>query len=255
MRLLLTYLNFCISDAGNSPSAQLHQHAFYQIEFCLSGQLFCKSRTARFALSPGEYWLIPPEQPHQFIDNRAPYEYLLIKFNSILALPEHRGSDPVSVYYLNAILDIIRNAGTISGFPGRETIIENHLSGILHHLATLSSENESESPFIMAIREEVCKRGYAVNVAELADFFRYTRSQLQYRFSKEYNGNTNLKRFMEDILLELAEKHLQYSSMTLTEIAREMNFPSIYVFSRFYKRKTRGFSTQKTQENTLEIQG
>lgn len=102
---------------GNSPSAQLHQHAFYQIEFCLSGQLFCKSRTARFALSPGEYWLIPPEQPHQFIDNRAPYEYLSIKFNSILALPEHRGSDPVSVYYLNAILDIIRNAGTISGFP------------------------------------------------------------------------------------------------------------------------------------------
>lgn len=28
---------------GNSPSAQLHQHAFYQIEFCLSGQLFCKA--------------------------------------------------------------------------------------------------------------------------------------------------------------------------------------------------------------------
>ena len=235
---------------GNSPSAQLHQHAFYQIEFCLSGQLFCKSRTARFALSPGEYWLIPPEQPHQFIDNRAPYEYLSIKFNSILALPEHRGSDPVSVYYLNAILDIIRNAGTISGFsPDGKSIIENHLSGILHHLATHSSENESESPFIMAIREEVCKRGYAVNVAELADFFRYTRSQLQYRFSKEYSGNTNLKRFMEDILLELAEKHLQYSSMTLTEIAREMNFPSIYVFSRFYKRKT-GVSPLKKRRKT-----
>ena len=148
------------------------------------------------------------------------------------------------------ILDIIRNAGTISGFsPDGKSIIENHLSGILHHLATLSSENESESLFIMAIREEVCKRGYAVNVAELADFFRYTRSQLQYRFSKEYNGNTNLKRFMEDILLELAEKHLQYSSMTLTEIAREMNFPSIYVFSRFYKRKT-GVSPLKKRRKT-----
>ncbi|MGN0873353.1 MAG: helix-turn-helix domain-containing protein, partial [Victivallales bacterium] len=60
----------------------------------------------------------------------------------------------------------------------------------------------------------------------------------QYRFSKEYNGNTNLKRFIEEILLELAEKHLQYPSMTLTEIAGEMNFSSIYVFSRFYKRKT-----------------
>ena len=54
---------------------------------------------------------------------------------------------------------------------------------------------------------------------------------------------------MEDILLELAEKHLQYSSMTLTEIAREMNFPSIYVFSRFYKRKT-GVSPLKKRRKT-----
>ena len=224
---------------GSSPSAQLHLHAFYQIEFCLSGQLFCRSRDERFVLAPGEYWLIPPEQPHQFVDNRRPYEYLSIKFNSAFALPEHRGSDPISSYYLNAILDVIRNAGTISAFsPDGKSVVENHLFGILHHLAVLSSADKAESPFIMAIREEVCKRGYAVNVAELADFFRYTRSQLQYRFSKEYNGNTNIKRFIEEILLELAEKHLQYSSMTLTEIAREMNFPSIYVFSRFYKRKT-----------------
>mgnify|MGYP000669983467 FL=1 len=54
---------------------------------------------------------------------------------------------------------------------------------------------------------------------------------------------------VEDILLELAEKHLQYSSMTLTEIAREMNFPSIYVFSRFYKRKT-GVSPLKKRRKT-----
>ena len=224
---------------GNSPSAQLHQHAYYQIEYCLCGQLFCRSRNERFILSAGEYWLIPPEQQHQFFDNRNPYEYLSIKFNSRQALSEQRGSDPVTIYYLNSILDIIRNLEPFSAFsPEGKSIVENHLSGILHHLASLASAEKAESSFIMAIREEVCKRGYALNVGDLADFFHCTRSQLQYRFSREYSRKTSIKNFMEEILLNLAEKHLHYSSMNLTEIAREMNFPSIYVFSRFYKRKT-----------------
>ncbi|MEI3005552.1 MAG: hypothetical protein V8T87_13170 [Victivallales bacterium] len=66
------------------------------------------------------------------------------------------------------------------------------------------------------------------------------RSQLQVPLSPGQAAakHTSSVFFTEDILLELAEKHSQHSSTRLTKIAREMNFPSIYVFSRFYKRKT-----------------
>ena len=236
---------------GRNPSAQLHKHAFYQIEFCLSGQLFCRTEKSRFVLSAGEFWLIPPELPHQFLDNRNPYEYLSLKLSCNSALSEYHGHDPLSCYWLNSILRLIGNGKDFSAYsPEGKAVIENCLSGILHHLANGSADAHRDSPFIMAIREEVCKHGYKINVAELANFFRCTRSQLQYRFSKECSGSTNVKHFIESILISLAERHLKYSSMNLSEIAKEMNFPSIYVFSRFYKRKT-GCSPRRRRREQL----
>ena len=236
---------------GKNPSAQLHQHAFYQIEFCLSGQLFCRSGKKRFVLSPGEFWLIPPELPHQFLDNRNPYEYLSIKFSSCLVVREYYGCDPLTGFWLNSILRLVSSEKEFSPYSGEgKEILENYLLGILRHHSDLSASSGRESSFLMALREEVCKGGYKVNVAELANRLHCTRSQLQYRFVKECGGNANIKHFIEDILIALADRHLKYSSMNLSEIAVEMNFPSIYNFSRFYKRKT-GCSPLKNRKKII----
>ena len=225
---------------GKTVSPQLHQHAFYQIEFCLSGRLICKKQGEFFSLAPGEFWLLPPELPHQFVENSESCEYLSLKFSSNIILPPYHGGDPEFRYYLNSILNVINKEGSISPFsPDGKSIIETLLYGILHHRSALPAASEpQESPFLMSIREEVCRHGYKINVAELADFFQYSRSQLQYRFMKEHHGDANIKGFIEDILISLVENHLKYSAMKLSQIAHTMNFPSIYIFSRFYKRKT-----------------
>jgi len=224
---------------GGTPSQRPHKHAFYQIEFCLSGHLTGKTETEVFSLAPGDFWLIPPEREHHFLDSREPYEYISFKFKWNRTLPEARGNDPVVRYFLDRILEITSPGNGFSPFsPEGKLIVESHLGGLLRHLAGASRKVLRESPFVMKIRGLVCQEGYAVNVSQLAEKFHLTRSQFQYRFLREHHGNANIKRFIEDILVSLAEGHLKYSPMNLSEIAKEMNFPSIYTFSRFFKRKT-----------------
>lgn len=224
---------------GDTPSAKLHKHAFYQMELCLSGPLLCQTEEEKFILRPGELWLIPPELPHQFVDDKRPYEYLSLKFKFDVMLPQIRRKDDITEYYLNAILDIIGQKKGFSPYtPDGKNVIENHLYGLLCHLTEKADSEKNESRFIMKIREEVCKRGYEMNVDQLAQFCYCTRSQFKYKFAKETKGNGNIKQFIENILMELADKHLKYSSLSFGRIAEEMHFPSIYVFSRFFKRKT-----------------
>ena len=112
------------------------------------------------------------------------------------------------------------------------------LSGILSRL-TLHHQAKQGEPYICsAIKELVSRYGYQVNIPFAAEKLSLTRSQLHYRFAKSSNGSTDIKAFIEDALLKLPEKHLRYSPMNISEIASELNFSSIYSFSRFYKRKT-----------------
>ena len=103
----------------------------------------------------------------------------------------------------------------------------------------MQHQSRQGEPYILsAIKELVSRYGYNVNIPFITEQLAVSRSQLHYRFSKSTNGSTDIKAFIEDVLLSLAEKHLRYSTMNVSEIASELNFPSIYSFSRFYKRKT-----------------
>lgn len=223
---------------GSTPSRQLHTHPFYQLELCLSGHLCCHSADNDFVLQKGDMWLIPPEQPHHFSDSRSAYEYLSLKFIYNGTVSSFSGSDLVLNYYMEHIQRLLRNELPFSPYSDEgHQVIENHLSGIMYHLSARGGQGSPETAFIAACRDLVCRYGYHVNVSFLAEHFHYTRSQLQYRFVKEHHTDANIKHFIEDILLNVAQKHLQYSAMSISSIAKAMNFPSVYAFSRFFKRK------------------
>ncbi len=224
---------------GSVPSAQMHKHAFYQLEYCYSGSLLCQTGNKKFTLTPGELWLIPPGQSHHFLSKNTPYVYLSVKFNFDGHVPEIRQKDKITEYYLNVLWNLVSCNKTFFPYtPEGKLIIENHLCGILRHLNQLPNSESKESYFLMKLREEICSQGYSVNVEQLAQSFHCTRSQLKYRFTKENQGNSKIKLFIENILLDLAKNHVKYTSLSLSKIAAELRFPSIYVFSRFFKRKT-----------------
>ena len=246
-------LKFCETELlyfgkGNTPSLHLHTHPFYQLEVCLSGLLHCRNAGKNFVLAPGEIWLIPPETLHDFPQGNSSYEYLSLKFLCDQTVAEYYGTYTFLRYNLEHILQIINHESHFSPFAGEgKEILESYLNGIMLHLFRQKGKSPGGSSFIASCRELVCKYGYQINVSTLAEHFHYTRSQLQYRFAKEYGAKTNIKKFIEDILIHQAEKHLRYSAMNLSAVARTMNFPSIYIFSRFFKRKT-GISPLKMRE-------
>ncbi|NLF93762.1 MAG: helix-turn-helix domain-containing protein [Oligosphaeraceae bacterium] len=224
---------------GSVPSAKLHQHAFYQLELCRSGALLCQAASGKFLLREGDLWLIPPGIRHQFLD-QGEYSYLSLKFNWAAQLPARiKFKDGVTEYYMHVLWDILQQKVRFSPYsPEGKAIIENHLYGLLRHLYDDEQQVPQESFFIMQLREEICKHGYEVNVEQLAQYCQCTRAQLKYRFAKECRGSGKIKQFINQVLLDLALKHLQYSPLKVSKIAAEMHFPSVYAFSRFIKRTT-----------------
>lgn len=224
---------------GDTPSHGMHSHEFYQIEFCISGVIPCLTPEETVELQPGELWLIPPGLSHRFLKSEEKYRYITLKFQSDAVIHSFSGRDQVCGTLCNAISNIIKHdAGIDPNSADAKFVIETMLAGIIARLSKHPASRHGEPIICSAIRELVSRYGYNVNIPFAAQKLNMSRSQLHYKFSKSTGGSTDIKSFIEDLLLHLAEKHLRYSPMNISEIAAELNFPSIYSFSRFFKRKT-----------------
>ncbi|MEI3006044.1 MAG: hypothetical protein V8T87_15765 [Victivallales bacterium] len=103
--------------------------------------------------------------------------------------------DDVTRYDLEAIRRIICNESVPSAFSdaGKE-IIESHLYAFLHHIASqVNQPRKDESDFIMRLKEEICCHGYRMNVSELVQFCRCTRSQFNTGSKKSRIGKAQSK--------------------------------------------------------------
>ncbi len=225
---------------GNTMASTPHFHSFYQLEICIDGEFHGKSKEKSIRLLPGNYWLIPPETLHHFVSYKKTAEYYTLKFNFSPAIPETELHDDVTRYHLEAIRRIICNESAPSAFSdaGKE-IIESHLYAFLHHIASqVNQPRKDESDFIMRLKEEICCHGYRMNVSELVQFCRCTRSQFKYRFKKESHWKGSIKKFIDHVLFEVAQNHLKYSGMSLSRIAEVMHFPNLSLFSRFIRNQS-----------------
>lgn len=225
---------------GNTMASTPHFHPFYQLEICINGEFYGKSKEKSVRLLPGNYWLIPPETPHHFVSYRNTTEYYTLKFNFGPAIPETELYDDVTKYHLESIRRLICKESAPSPFSdsGKE-IIESHLYAFLHHIASNANRTgKEESDFIMRLKEEICYHGYRMNVGELVNFCHCSRPQFKYRFKKESHWKGSIKKFIDHVLFEVAQNHLKYSGMSLSRIAEAMHFPSLSLFSRFIRNQS-----------------
>ncbi len=214
-----------------------HLHSFFQLEICRTGRIVGISENGAMALEQGEFWLIPPETPHSFRSSGTSASYYSIKFQA-----EHpfrtagRSGHPVADYHVAAIVRLLGE----SGRTGRmdfvsKTILCQHLWCLLE---TLNADRENEiveSPFLQRQKEFISNHGAEANVTRLAEEENMSLPRFKKQFRRETGGRTDIKRFIDEHLIQCAVGHLTYSSGNLTEIARLMKFPTIYAFSRFFK--------------------
>ena len=221
------------SHAHFSGSA-FHCHSYFQLEYCIGGQLEACDDGQKLFLNPGDYWLIPPGCRHSFRKSKDMLDFISVKFSASAPAVSKIRHDPVGRYYLERIRTVLDNETPFSPYTGDgKKIIENYLSGILRHL--IQPEIEApKSKFETFLQNAIYEFGAAVNVDELAEKNNLSRTEFKYRFRKEI-GHGKIKSYIDSIMLKMIEEHLLYSDSPLNKVADELHFPSIYAFSRYFK--------------------
>ena len=222
---------------GNSNSTTVtnyHCHPYFQLEYCKSGQLTALNNNKSIILNSGDFWLIPAGTMHKFKYGYSNLDYISLKFTTSLSLSSKIINDPVCQYYLEQIYSIIDGNTPFSPYSNEsKEIIENLLSGILQHLLKNNVALVS-SQFLIDLQCYIYEHGATSNINDLAEQFNLSRAEFRYRFFQE-TGNGKIKEYIDNYILHIAEQHMRYSDIPLNKIAEQMNFSSIYAFSRYYK--------------------
>lgn len=217
----------------SSSNIAMHAHPYYQLEYCCSGKLSACNNDQKIILKAGDFWLISPGQQHSFSATHNQLEFISIKFNTLLPINSLISNAATGQFYLDEIRKIIDGDKITAYSAEGKNIIEHLLSGILVSLEK-NDVSKQTSEFEMRLRQMICKAGASLNIHELAEIFHISRAEFKYLFQKEI-GHGQIKKYINETLLSVAEQHLKYSDMTISRIAEELCFSSIYAFSRFYK--------------------
>ena len=225
---------------GHSSGAPLHSHPYYQLEYCIAGELATFNGKSARRLSHGEFWLIPPGEKHLFKKNQKEVDYISIKFNSDRKFASRVSSSPVGQFYLDEIRKIIDGENRFTAYSLEGKVVMEHLLFGLLEILTKDLSSAPLSDFEWQLQKIIYNMGAAVSVNDLAESFRISRAEFKYRFRKE-TGNGHIKEFIDRYLLKISEQQLKFSDMSIQKIAGELHFSSIYAFSRYFKQH-RGIS-------------
>ena len=219
---------------GYSSSTVMHSHSYCQLEYCLGGCLAASTPEEEILLHPGEFWFLPPGIRHSFHRTRALQDFISIKFRASLCPERQISRDPVCLFYLDEIRMLIDGKGRFSTHSLESRIVMEHaLTGLLQRL-TETPEEMLTSDFESRLQNTILEFGAATGIDELAENFHMSKAQFKYRFLREL-GSGNIKRYIDGVLMKMAQRQLLYSDQPLFRIAEELQFSSLYAFSRYFK--------------------
>lgn len=215
----------------------LHAHDFWQLEVIAAGSVVVKSGASSLNASEGACVLIPKGIPHRFIYNGShKREIWSVKFKlemdsapRSLCLLE---KDEYSEHVLKEILNILSS----EFFDGQRRLSLSWLLGLFLEMSFKINSNAPQKPDVI---EKIKMRideyeGRRVTVEDIAELLQVSRNTLSKLFHDE--TGIQLKTYIDTRRMEIAKEILTYSKMTVSEIARVMEFPDIYAFSKFFSR-------------------
>lgn len=237
-------LKFWSHDLNRPLVDKVHTHPYWQMEYIVRGggtRVFDRN-DAPVELKNGMFVLIPPLVPHRFARIGEGTETCSFKFTFAGGNPQgdillYSGELPFFRWTGGEVERLI--AAPLPVLE-RNRLLEYLLMNILDCTSAASPESENETPLLSRLRDLVHSRGRELNVCVAAEELNLTVSQLKYRFAGECAKaglpDRSVKRYIDRLLTELIESYLEYSMLSIGEIARATRFPDIYSMSHFYKR-------------------
>lgn len=230
-------------------------HPYYQLEVCVSGRIVIRLPDCEFTLYGGDMLLIPPGTGHCVVYPDSDNEFYSLKFEAEdfpVAAPVFSASGRFNKWCIKSFGEChaaeVRYALPVDS-SSRE-IVEGVLLLILKHLLAGRSAEKEQPPVFRKIYQTALRGGVVISVSECAAALNMSVPQLNYQFRKELHeykldpAEYSVKKIIDQALLYLIDRYLDFSDLSLSTIARQMKFNNVYTFSRYYKRLT-GFSPKE----------
>ncbi len=229
-----------------------HAHAFWQLEYIVSGSVEIKSDKNKQKAGTDDCILIPPGCPHCFIYNNKPQSSWSIKFHTAIEIqPENilvlkRSDHSISIRHL-LLAELNKHS-----FSGESFLVIESLTGLLTELELQTRQAASaELAIIDRVKMFVDnKAGRRITVNEVAGLAGCSRNHISSLFHKE--TGIKLKTFIDEQRVETARKMLQYSNLKIAGIAAIMEFPDIFSFSRFFFRNSGMYPNKFRQQKQFQ---
>ncbi len=213
-----------------------HQHPFWQLEIIREGSVTFFDDSGKRTIRSGKSLLIPGGCRHSFAYPERQVRWTTCKFEvsavdnpgESLVLPE----EPLAGAIIKALTACVDQHSV-----NRATTVFNNLTVALLELLSeqLRPDENPENPFLSRIEAEINGPwGSVFSVRRLAARLGYDPGYLSVKF-RQATGHT-LKEHIDHLRAARAVEFLEYSSLTVSEIAEVLEFPEVYSFSRFFKR-------------------
>ena len=253
---------FQIGEALCEISTELSNHVhldWYEFSYIVSGKGEKFTNNIGTPVKKGDlYFSFPKEIHHISSDNIEPLRYFFVAFNFLENSPlkslleNYKNlafSEKKRVYHSNSILGHFQH---LLFDLEKDTLLHNLIfeyelkTVILKVFAIIESNDSAAYPPQRNKQQLLCfniMNYIDNNIANmdnamcLSEFFGYNYTYLS-RFFKKVTGE-NISSYIINKKLTLAKDMLASSDISITEIANELHYSSIHVFSRAFKNKFR----------------
>jgi len=243
---ILHLLHWEFDDSSITPEVVEHTHSYWQMEICAEREIAFFNRDVTRTLRAGEGVLIAPVVISMNHPRGSYYsfKFTLDQIENPPAEPIFFESSLLTEWALENFLSR-RKAMDILLEIGRErAILEALIFTLMRHAMRGKNAVPREPKLAARLRHWVANAGRQPTVASAAEYCGISVTQLKYRFACEVAAvrpalkTFSVKAFLDEALMELIDRNLEFTDLSLAEIARQLGFNNVYTFSRFCRRMT-----------------
>ena len=224
----------------------MHFHRDFEILYVLEGRAQMQVAGESFVIGPKSVVLINPYEPHYGKIISGEFHYICIDFNfTLLSSPYEKNILEGQLCYANHIQEGEEYSPYLfgcyeavkDGLGDWKMRATGNMLLFFSYLGEYINEAVHSKEYLFVKRTlEMLEENFSekINTKVMADAFSYNESYFCRKFQKVFN--CSFSAYLKNYRISQAKKMLKYRSVS--EVAMETGFSSIYYFSRIFKEIT-----------------
>lgn len=227
-------LLFWSHGVNSTTISSNHAHSFWQMEIIVKKSSKLLAGAGTLLLPSKTVLLLPPGCEHKLYHDDPQRESWSLKFDLEINIPNSNPVVPGKDSTAKGLCDILFKIIS-EDYLQKESLTVEYLLADIVHAHYMGRKDKKEEPAIAGkLKKLLNSSNCNMGVSEAAKRLGFSRGHLNLKFRKE--TGLSVKKFIDKERFIKARKHLLYSDMNLSEIAEELEFSDLFVFSKFFKR-------------------